>query len=175
MATGRYFPYMGIHLGTATSFATFNESTLNASGAGPWLGQLGMVVEEGNKVYRLVKFDSGTNAVASAAGGVAHWKDRDNYIVTSDHASAQATTNGIAGGFLGVQTTLYYCFVQLGGKQAVTVTTTAAAGTVLIGSTTDLTLIAAATTSGNAVQYAVSYGTNSTTSANVFWLLGNLL
>jgi len=59
MPSGRFFPYLGIHLGSATSFATFNEQTLNASGSGPYLGQLGMVVEESNKVYRLVKFDNG--------------------------------------------------------------------------------------------------------------------
>lgn len=177
MATaGRFFPVQGISLGTATSLDTYNESTLNISGASPWLGQLGQVVEENAKVYRLVQFDNGTGDVASAAGGVAHWKTRASYIVTSDQTDAQASLNSVAGGFLRIVTDQYYCFVQLGGVQAVTVDTTAAAGTALIASTTDLTLVATTTnTKGNQLIYGISYGTNSTTSANVYWVFGNIL
>ena len=67
-------------------------------------------------------------------------------------------------------------FIQMGGVQAVTVDTTASAGTALIASTTDLTLVATTTnTKGNQLIYGISYGTNSTTSANVYWVVGNLL
>jgi hypothetical protein len=177
MPSGRFFPYLGIHLGTATSFATFNEQTLNASGSGPYLGQLGMVVEESNKVYRLVQFDNGSGDVASTVGGAAHWKTRASYIVTSDQTDAEASLNSVAGGFLKAGVTdQYYCFVQLGGVQAVVVNTTVSSGDALIATTTDLTLVATTTnTKGNQLTYAIAYSTNSTTSANAYWVLGNLL
>lgn len=175
-SAGRFFPVQGVHLGTASSFDTFNESTLNASGSGPYLGQLGQCFEEDAKIYRLVQFDNGSGNVASAAGGVAHWKTRASYIVTSDQTDAEASLNSVAGGFLAAITDLYYCFIQIGGKQAVTTDTTASAGTALIASTTDLTLVATTTnTKGNQLIYGISYGTNSTTSANVYWVFGNLL
>lgn len=174
--TGRFFPTHGHHLGPTGAFSTFNESTLNNGGAGPFAGHLGQVVEDNGKVYRLVQFDNGVGNVASVAGGAAHWKTRASFIVTSDQTDAQATVNGIAGGFLGVVTDQYYCYVQIGGVQAVVVDTTCAAGAVLTGTTTDLTLVAITTnTLGNQVQWGVSYGTNTTTSANMYWLLGNLL
>lgn len=174
--SGRFFPVLGISLGTANSFDTFNESTLNASGSSPYLGNLGMVVEESSKIYRMVKFDNGTGDVAAVSGGVAHWKTRDSFIVTSDQTDAQASLNSVAGGFISVPTDAYYCFIQLGGVQAVTVDTTCAAGAALIATTTDLTLVATTTnTKGNQLIYAISYGTNSTTSANAYWVFGNLL
>lgn len=174
--TGRFFPTFGHHLGQAGTYAGFNESTLNNGGAGPFLGHLGQVVEDGGKVYRLVQFDNGTGDVASVAGGAAHWKTRASYIVTSDQTDAEASLNGVAGGFLRVVTDQYYCYVQLGGVQAVVTDTTASAGTALIATTTDLTLVATTTnTKGNQLIYAISYGTNSTTSANAYWVLGTLL
>jgi hypothetical protein len=174
--SGRFFPYVGISLGSANSFDTFNEQTLNASGSGPYLGQLGMVVEQDSKCYRLVKFNNGTGNVAAIVGGAAHWKDRDSFEVTSDQSDAQASLNSIAGAFISIPTDAYYCFLQMGGKQAVVTDTTCSAGAALIGTTTDLTLVATTTnTKGDQLVYAVSYGTNSTTSANAFWLLGNLL
>lgn len=173
---GRFFPVQHQHVGATGVISTMNESTLNNGGAGPWLGQLGQVVEEAGKCYRLVQFDNGTGNVASAAGGVAHWKTRASFIVTSDQTDAEASLNGVAGGFLGVQTDQYYCFIQMGGTQAVTTDTTQSAGTALIASTTDLTLVATTTnTKGNQLIYAISYGTVSTTSVNVYWVLGNLL
>lgn len=175
-STGRFFPVVGVHLGTASTFAAFNESTLNNGGSGPFLGQLGQVFEEDGKVYRLVKFDNGTGNVASTDGGAAHWKTRASFIVTSDQTDAEASLNSVAGIFLGVVTDAYYCFVQIGGLKASTTDTTAAAGTALIATTTDLTLVATTTnTKGNQLIYGISYGTNSTTSANVYLVLGNLL
>ena len=172
---GRFFPVVGFGLGSST-IDTFNEQTLSNAGINPWLGQLGNVVEQNGKVYRLVKFDNGTGDVASVAGGAAHWKTRADYIVTSDYTDAEAPLNGIAGAFLGVVTDGYYCFIQLGGLQAVVTDTTAAAGTALIATTTDLTLVATTTnTKGNQYIYATSYGTNTTTSANVYWNFGVLL
>lgn len=175
-ATGRFFPVQGMHLGSTGAFSSFNESALNDSGSGPWAGNLGMITEDNGKMYRLVKFDNGTGNVAAAAGGVAHWKTRASFIVTSDQTDAEASLNSVAGAFLMALTDGYYGFIQMGGVQAVTVDTTASAGTALIASTTDLTLVATTTnTKGNQLIYGISYGTNTTTSANVYWVVGNLL
>tara|TARA_R110000868_G_scaffold255919_8_gene512595 strand:+ start:105 stop:638 length:534 start_codon:yes stop_codon:yes gene_type:complete len=173
--TGRFFPVVGVSLGEFQSFDTFNASALSNAGIPPYTGQLGSVFEKNGKVYRMVKFDNGS-AVAAAAGGVAHWKTRADYVVTSDQTDAEASLNSVAGGFLMIVTDLYYCFVQIGGVQAVITDTTATAGTALIASTTDLTLVATTTnTKGNQLIYGISYGTNTTTSANVYWVFGNLL
>lgn len=174
--SGRFFPVQTQHLGSTGTFAGFNESTLNNGGAGPWLGSLGQVVEDGGKVYRLVQHDKGSGSVAVVAGGAAHWKTRASFIVTSDQTDAQASLNGVAGGYLAVITDQFYCYIQIGGVQAVVTNTTAAAGTALTATTTDLTLVAITTnTQGNQLIWAVSYGTNSTTSANAYWVLGHLL
>lgn len=180
--TGRFFPVQIMHLGPVGTFAGFNVATLGGDGtvasgdSGPWYGNLGQVIEDSGKVYRLVQFDNGTGDVASAAGGVAHWKTRASSIVTSDQTDAQGSLNSVAGGFLGIQTDQYYCFIQLGGTQAVVTDTTQAAGVALIASTTDLTLVATTTnTKGNQLIYAISYGTVSTTSVTVYWVFGNLL
>jgi hypothetical protein len=181
-ATGRFFPVQIMHLGSGGTFASLNVSSLGGDGtvasgdAGPWYGQLGQVIEDSNKVYRLIQFDNGSGDVASAAGGVAHWKTRASFIVTSDQTDAQASLNGVAGGFLGVLTDQYYGFIQLGGLQAMTTDTTQSTGTALIASTTDLTLVATTTnTKGNQLIYGISYGTVTTTSVNIYWVFGNLL
>lgn len=174
--TGRFFPTHGHHLGAGGSYASFNESTLNNGGAGPFLGYLGQLVEDNQKVYRLVQHDKGAGSVATTVGGVCHWKTRASFIVTSDHNSAQAGLNSVAGAYLRVVTDQFYCYVQMGGLQAVTTDTTQAAGTALIASATDLTLNATTTnTKGNQLIYAISYGTVTTTSVNVYWVMGNLL
>lgn len=175
---GRFFPVQHQHLGPTGAFATFNESVLNNGGAGPWLGQLGQVVEDSAKCYRLVQFNNGTGDVASVAGGAAVWKTRASYIVSSDGTDSEAPLNGCAGAFLNVVTDLYYCWVQMGGVQALVTDTTQAAGTALImpATTTDMTLVATTTnTKGNQLIYAISYGTNTTTSVNAYWVFGNLI
>lgn len=182
LSTGRFFPVQHIHLGSGGTFASLNvqylgnDGTVAAGDSGPWAGSLGQVVEDSGKCYRLVQFDNGTGNVASVAGGAAHWKTRASFIVTSDQTDAEASLNGVAGGFLGVLTDLYYGFIQMGGVQAVVVDTTVAAGKAVIATTTDLTLVATTTnTKGDQLTYGVSYGTNTTTSANIYWVLGNLL
>ncbi len=181
MAQGRFFPVQTMHLGSGT-IATLNAAQLGNDGSvaggdfGPFFGQLGQVIEDNGKCYRLVQFDNGTGNVASVAGGAAHWKTRASFIVTSDQTDAQAGVNSVAGGFLNVVTDQYYCFIQIGGVQAVVVDTTETAGTALTATTTDLTLVATTTnTLGNQLIVGISYGTNTTTSANMYWLLGNLL
>lgn len=178
---GRFFPVTGLSLGIATSFATVNVQYLGNAGdgnsnSGPFAGSLGQVVEDSGKCYRLVQHDKGSGSVASVAGGAAHWKTRASFIVTMDQTDAQASLNSVAGGYLGVVTDQYYTFIQMGGVQAVVTDTTCAAGKNLIGTTTDGTLVAGTTnTKGDQLTYAISYGTNTTTSANAYWVLGNTL
>jgi len=171
MATGRFFPVQIMHLGSVGTIAGFNESTL------PFAGQLGMVIEVGNKVYRLVKFDNVTGNVASAAGGAAHWKTRASFIVTSDQTDAEAGVAGVAGGFLGVVTDGNYCFVQIGGVQSVTTDGNADAGDIAVGTSTDLTF---AGVTGAAAPYFYPVGVfytadGSGTTADMYWSLGMLL
>lgn len=176
--TGRFFPITVYGLGPGASFTnTYSALDTTGNGASPQQGLLGGVVENQGKCYRLVQFSTGTGTVASTVGGAVHWKTRASSLVTSDQTDAEASLNSVAGGALtaGI-TTLYYCWIQMGGVQAVVTDTTASAGTALIATTTDLTLVATTTnTKGNQLIYAISYGTNSTTSANAYWVFGNLL
>lgn len=173
--SGRFFPVVGVNLGTATSFATYNEVTLNISGPSPWLGQLGQVFEENGKAYRLVQFSEAT--VASAAGTPAYWLDRSAFTVTSDESDGESGINGIAGGFLGVQTNQYYCFVQVAGLQSIVTDGNAVPGSACIGSTSDgvfdTMLVGAATWQGQPV--GISNSTDSSTAGTMYWILGNQL
>lgn len=176
--SGRFFPIQIYGLGPGASFAnSYADLDQYANGQYPQLGLLGAVVEDHGKCYRLVKFTTGTGTVASTVGGAAHFKTRASFLVTSDQTDAQASLNSIAGAFLAAAiTTNYYCWVQMGGFQDLIVDTTASAGSALIGTTTDLTLVATTTnTKGNQLIYAISYGTNSTTSVVGYWVFGNLL
>lgn len=173
---GRFFPVIGLHLGATGAFSTFNESTLSNSGIGPFLGQLGMVIEADNKVYRLVKFDNGA-AVASAAGTPAYWSDRSSYVVTSDASASESGINGVAGGFLGVVTDLYYCFIQIGGLQSIVTDGNAVPGSACIGSATDgvfdSMLVGSATWLAHPV--GISNSTDVATAGTMYWLLGSML
>lgn len=170
MASGRFFPVQIMHLGPVGTFAGFNEATL------PFAGQLGMIIQDEDKVYRLVKFDNGTGNVASVAGNAAHWHTRASYVVTMDKSSGEFGSNGIAGGFLGVVTDGYYCFIQIGGLQTLKTDGNADAGEILCGDTSDtdgvLIPVAAATSLPVAVCHTAD---GSGTTAPCYWLLGNLL
>ncbi len=170
MATGRFFPVQTVHLGQTGAFATFNEATL------PIGGQLGMVVEDAAKVYRLVQKHKVTASVATTAGFVAYWNDRANFKVASDETDTQAAVNGVAGAFLGVITDEYYCWIQIGGLQSIGSKDATSAGDMLLGSTTDgqLATIAAGTAPTNVV-FAIAYGTAAANLVAAYWLLGNLL
>ena len=173
MASGRSILTQTVDLGPTGSFATFNESTLPAS------GHLGMVVEYAGKVYRLVKFDNGQGNVASAAGGVVHWKTRASFIVTSDQTDAEAGINSVAGGTLGVVTDLNYCFVQIGGLQTAKVAASTAVGDACVGATSDNVFgRTAMSTAPIGIPYAIAYSavdTPTTGFSYVYWVLGNLL
>lgn len=82
----------------ADAYAQFAVATLYKTGE---LG--GIVPDVGNsRRWQLVKLDSGvTSAIAGgvvAAGDVAFWKDKNNYLVTKDPAQANAV-NAPAGGW----------------------------------------------------------------------------
>lgn len=170
---GRFFPVVAANLGTSQTFAGFNEVTLNISGASPWLGQLGQVFEEDGKAYRLVQFSEAT--VASAAGTPAYWLSRAAFTVTSDESDGESGINGIAGGFLGVQTNQYYCFIQVGGLQVTVTDGNQVPGAACIGSTTDgvfdTMLVGAATWQGQPV--GIANVTDSGTVGSMYWILGN--
>jgi len=169
--TGRFFPVQSVHLGQTGAFASFNEATL------PFPGLLGAVVEDNGKVYRLVKFDNGAGNVASIAGGAAYWKTRASGIVTSDITDQEAGANSVAGGFLGVVTDLYYCFIQIGGTQSVSTAASVVAGDKLTGGgATDMQLVRnAAATASPDLAVATAYGSVSGGFTTVYWILGMLL
>jgi hypothetical protein len=186
--TGRFFPTFGFHLGQAGKYRTFNESTLNAGGAGPWLGHLGQIVEEDGRAFRLVKFDNGSGDVAMIDGGVLYWLTKSTWVATTDASDGEALANGVAGGTHVVGTNGNYVFVQVGGDQAaVVVAASTVASDLMTGhATTDnvLTRTAAGTAPVNKlVGIALSTRGNTTSdegatvanSSKVRWELGALL
>lgn len=110
-----------------------NETTYRGQVALPLLnsaslyypGDLGSRITTGaGKVYQTVKSDSGPASIA--AGDVAFWKDRANYIVTNKLADAPQGRNGVAGMFLTTITPGNYCRVQIGGPGYVPIKTAGA-------------------------------------------------
>jgi hypothetical protein len=167
--SGRFFPVQALHLGQLGTFADFNESAL------PMGGQLGMLIEDDAKVYRLVHVH--LNSVATVAGNAAHWEARADYVVTMDKSSGEMASNGIAGGFLkSTITDGYYAFVQIGGLQTLKTDGNADVGEILCGDTSDtngiLIPVAAATSLPVAVCQTADGGG---TTAPCYWILGNLL
>jgi hypothetical protein len=111
-------------------------------------GQLGMRVTQVGKVFQVVKSDSGPATIA--AGDIAFWKDRANYIVTNKLADAPQGRNGVAGMFCAAITPGYYCVVQIGGPGYVTIKTSGAPNQGMIvvansGSSSDVVGIPAGT------------------------------
>lgn len=188
MPVGRTFGVQHLHLGPTGNVRTFNETTLNNGGSGPWLGQLGQIFEVDGKFFRLVQFDNGSGNVASIDGGVAYWKTKSSYIVTSDASDAEGLADGVAGGFHAVITDLSYCFIQCGGDQAaVVVAASTVNGDHMCGhASTDnvLTRTAAGTASidkqvGTALTTRGSttsdVGASVSNSSKIRWILGSLI
>jgi hypothetical protein len=181
-SVGRTFEVQHIHLGPTGTVYDFNESEL------PEPGQLGQVFEKDGAFYRLVKFDNGTANVATYDGAVAYWKTKSDYTVTSDASDGEALANGVAGGFMRVVTDAYYCFVQMGGDQVVSVAASTVAGDQMSGhASTDVVLTRTAAGTGcvnKIVAIALSSrGTTTSTyqadsltnSSTVRWDIGSLL
>ena len=170
---GRFFPVQIMSLGQTGSIASLNVASLGNDGSSPFLGQLGMVIEDSGKVYRLVQHVKVTASVTTAAGFACHWYDRDNFKVVSDQTDAQAGVNGVAGAYLGVVTDNYYCFIQMGGKQTLKTAASVVAGDKLIGSTTDgqLARVAAGTATTDEC-VAIAYGSVSSGFSAAYWKFG---
>ena len=171
---GKSLFYQPVDLGITGAFATFNQSTL------PGLAQLGAIVEDNGKFYRLVKHDQGSGTVASVAGGLAVWKTRASFLVTMDATDVENTYQSGAGGYLGVVTHGNYCFIQIGGTQTlVSVAASTANGDCLTcGSTgaTDGQLVrTAANTAPVNIPCAVALTAVSSGTSTVRWCLGNLI
>ncbi len=160
----------GERFGTETQ--TVQISTGDPTSVNDELAQnpLGTVILFKGLKYRYVKFDDGA-AVASAAGGAAHWKvltpttNPPVFTVTSDQGDAIATIQSVAGIFGGVVTDGSHCFIQISGPAEVTVDTAVTVGDAIIGSTTDLEFgrIAEATdTKGTLYGTALTTGTSGT-------------
>ena len=120
--------------------ATMNVSSLYKPGE---LGQ--RIIDTNGNGWQLVQLDSGATSATSvgvvAAGQVAYWKDRTNYIVTNDSnqcltavgnpAQANSEFRNYPAGVFGVAATAgNYCFVQQRGRANVKA---AAGGTYTIG------------------------------------------
>ena len=134
---------------------TANDATAKAP--------LGTLFRYKGNIFRYVKFDSGTDVVASAKYGVAHWLlaglDPTNglFTVTSDYSSGLAGINSVAGIFGAVLTTGNYTWIQVGGVATVTSNVSTAIGDSMIGSSVDLTLgRIAADSSVTAVAFGVA-------------------
>jgi len=135
---------------------------------------LGILYRYKGNVYRYVLFDDGVGesqtAVASAAGGVAHWAAIDPENGTWTATSAYAATLGknlIAGIFGGVVTQGYYTWIQVGGVATVFVADSTVAGDVCIYGGTDLYFgRIAADASITAKPFGVALEAKSNTTAN---------
>lgn len=84
-------------------------------------GELGVAFDKDNKVYQVVKLDSGATAAPTvgvvAANQLAFWKDRSAYLVTNDKrfallgGIANSFANNVAGVFRTAVTAGNYCCV----------------------------------------------------------------
>ncbi len=121
--------------GTFSSPDAFNAATLYKP------GELGSRFEVTGKAYQVVQLDSGatasTGAGAVAAGMLAFWKDRSNYVVTNDKAQAiggPVASNGrnaYAGVFQVAGTAGNYVMIQQRGPSATALLTDS--GSAVIG------------------------------------------
>lgn len=115
-----------MYLGPFATPETFNASTLYRP------GELGKRYVLNSREYQRVQLDSGatasTGAGVVAAGQLAFWKDRGNYIVTNDKTAAVGgpvlsnARNGYAGVFGSAITAGYFCDIQQRGRMSAVVT-----------------------------------------------------
>ncbi len=119
----------------------FQESPgLPSPGIAP--GVLGAIVRFEGNLYRYCLHNEGAGAVATVAGGVAHWFALDPesgiYTVTGDQSDTLGTINAVAGIYGTVITNGNFCYVQVGGVATANTAASTVAGDLCIGSTTDL-------------------------------------
>lgn len=130
MARGRMFPVQTVDLGRVGNFGTMLEPVDTA----PWAGQLGMVVEQGGKAWRLVQLNFDLGTVDGLDGGLAYYSDESLFVVTFDASSGEALAASLAGGVhqvvdISALTADQYLWVQVGGEQlAVVIAASAVTG-----------------------------------------------
>lgn len=119
-------------INSAGGITTTNDSIQKAP--------LGILFRYKGNVYRYV-LHYASSTVASAKGGVAHWKSIDpangTFTVTADQSDGIGL-NLIAGIFGGVVTAGYYTWIQVGGVVSSYVADNTVAGDVCISGSTDL-------------------------------------
>jgi hypothetical protein len=166
--------------GTFSSPDAFNSATLYKP------GELGSRFDVTGKSYQLVQLDSGavaaTAAGAVAAGQLAFWKDRTNYIVTNDKPQAEfgptiaKAINSYAGVFQVAGTAGNYVMVQQRGPSTNPVLTSsgsAVAGDMLIVLSTGGPAGALVVTSGTAlVSQPIGKATAATATGATATMLG---
>lgn len=175
--SGRFFPVQTFALGPGSSFANFYPALeLYSNGQYPQAGTLGMIVEQNGKVYRLVQFDNGSGNVAAVVGAPAYWLVRASWTVTSDESDGESLTNGVAGGFLAIVTDLNYCWLQIGGLQAVVTDGNAVAGAAAIGSgDAAFATMTVSNTTWVANPVGIFNAADVSTAGTMYWLLGAML
>lgn len=108
-----------VYLGPFASLDKVNTATLYKP------GELGKHIEDtAGRGWQCVQLDSGAVAANGvgvvAAGQLAFWKDKTNYIVTNDFRQAIGASTGcrneVAGVFQVAVTAGYFCYVQNRGK-----------------------------------------------------------
>ena len=161
------------YLGPFSGPDTFNASTLFKP------GELGSQFQVSGKAYQVVQLDSGATAASTsgvtAAGQLAFWKDRVNYIVTNDKTqaiggpTASNARNAYAGVFQLAATAGNYVMVQQRGQSAAALVTnsgTAAIGDMLVpdvGTAPGVLVVAQGTAPGTNVVGRATAATSTTT------------
>lgn len=77
---------------------------------------VGEIVRDGDRSFKYVKFDNGTDDVAAAAGRLCYWKSFGSGTVTSDVSSAASSVNSGAGFFINILTDGNFGWIQTWGK-----------------------------------------------------------
>lgn len=94
---GRKSGVQGVYLGALGTFADFNESSLD------YPGQLGVIVEDGEKLYQLIQLVSGATTVAADA--TLYWNDatQEDEVHHADqgHGTAGSAAGAITNGNYG--------------------------------------------------------------------------
>ena len=161
------------YLGPFSGPDTFNSTTLFKP------GELGSQFQVSGKAYQVVQLDSGavaaTGAGVVAAGQLAFWKDRSNYVVTNDKSAAiggptaSNARNSYAGVFQVAGTAGNYVMVQQRGQSATALLTdsgTAAINDMLVphtAATAGVLVVAQGTAPGSNVVGRATAATSTTT------------
>ena len=113
---------MGVGIGAMLS-ETWTEAQLN-EGQTPTLGEHHFGRE--GKIYKFVKYDTGSGAVAAVVGNVAYYYTLDGYKNSTVTSDISDSVNVGAGVLMGAPGDGEYCWIQI--KGAATVNTALTAG-----------------------------------------------